>query len=1187
MKLSRVEIHGFKSFAQRTELNFDKGITGIVGPNGSGKSNIADAVRWVLGEQSAKILRGSKMEDVIFNGTQTRKPLPYCEVSLQFDNEDRALNSPYSEVLVTRRVYRNGEGEYFLNRSNCRLRDILELFRDTGIGKEGYSIIGQGRIEEILSTKGEERREVFEEAAGIVTFRVRKEQAERKLDKTRENLNRVNDIIDEISARIEPLASQAKTAQEFLSLSKHLRQLEVDSYLIRHDKLYKRLNSLKELTDGLESAIQSHDIQLKELSQLRSLQESMLELLEEQDKEAKDTFNQAQENRHSSEQEVQTHQNKLAALELEEQRLAEQLKKDEDSIIDLRLLFSQNENERLARLEQQKNAVTKLKLDEKHLAALLHEADEAEENLDIHKGKIITALTQMSDAKSMQARQQTMLAQMQERIKEIIQQKDSMMEQKDKLHEQAENSQILLKEADNRLAVLIEDALSIENKHKIAKSRLNAAIISLQEIANQVQTAQNRLKLLEDLTREYEGYNNAVKKALQYAAGNPKVYGVVAQLISVPKEYETALDMILGGTLQHIVTDDEHTAKSLIDYLRNNRLGRTTFLPISAIKSRTLNNAEKQLLSHPGCIGIASELIQYDEKLSGIVESILGRTVLVTNMDAGISLSKKSKQSFNVVTLAGDVLRAGGAMTGGTSQSRASSLLGREREIMELKGFINSSQGQLSQAKDEKEKANQNLLDLTLLSDESAHAVNQQKIIFARQQERCNNAQNELETALKRLVDIQGAMTQLEEAIAETQKDLSAVKLLADTEAVDQQSLENETNELQNLLLIARKNVEQQREKLSSSQQLCNNLAHKFDLVSRDKSRVEKEINHLSTSTQRIALDIKRIKDNILLCEQTIQELSLSLLHSSSLVTQAKDKWDDVAKRRIQTQAQQKVNINGIEQLHESIAQDKEKLHRNELVMARTENELQNLSDYIFNSYELTHALAQEQRSKEKVDLPQTELEIKKIKQRIRDMGSINVGAVEEYALTCERFDNLTHQRNDAQQAEQDLLDLIEQLLGKMEIQFVAEFKKLNDFFTETFVRLFGGGKAELILSDVSKPLSCEIEVAAQPPGKKLQMLSLLSGGERALTAIAILFAMLKLKPTPFCILDEIEAALDEANINNFADYLSEYAQSTQFIIITHRKGTMACCDVLYGVAMEEKGISSMVSVNLQQYTAS
>ncbi|NLA53318.1 MAG: AAA family ATPase, partial [Clostridiales bacterium] len=426
MKLSRVEIHGFKSFAQRTELNFDKGITGIVGPNGSGKSNIADAVRWVLGEQSAKILRGSKMEDVIFNGTQTRKPLPYCEVSLQFDNEDRALNSPYSEVLVTRRVYRNGEGEYFLNRSNCRLRDILELFRDTGIGKEGYSIIGQGRIEEILSTKGEERREVFEEAAGIVTFRVRKEQAERKLDKTRENLNRVNDIIDEISARIEPLASQAKTAQEFLSLSKHLRQLEVDSYLIRHDKLYKRLSSLKELTDGLEAAIQSHDIQLKELTQLRISQESMLELLEEQDKEAKDAFNQAQENRHNSEQEIQTHQNKLAALALEVLRLAEQLKEDEDSIIDLRLLFSQNENERLARLEQQKDAEIKLKLDEEHLAALLHEADEAEENLDIHKGKIITALTQMSDAKSMQARQQTMLTQMQERIKEIIQQKDSM-----------------------------------------------------------------------------------------------------------------------------------------------------------------------------------------------------------------------------------------------------------------------------------------------------------------------------------------------------------------------------------------------------------------------------------------------------------------------------------------------------------------------------------------------------------------------------------------------------------------------------------------------------------------------------------------------------------------------------------------------------------------------------------------
>lgn len=1187
MKLSRVDIYGFKSFAQRTELHFDKGITGIVGPNGSGKSNIADAVRWVLGEQSAKILRGSKMEDVIFNGTQTKKALPYCEVSLQFDNEDRALNSPYSEVLVTRRVYRNGEGEYFLNRSNCRLRDVLELFRDTGIGKEGYSIIGQGRIEEILSTKGEERRQVFEEAAGIVTFRVRKEEAERKLNKTRENLIRVNDLIDEISDRIGPLSEQAKTAQEYLSLSEQLRGLEVNSYLLRHDRLYNRLSSMKDLTRSIQATVQSNDLKLHELSRLRISQENLLETLEDQDKEAKNAYNQALEHHRSIEQQVQNRKNQLITLQLDEDRFEQGLNKNSAAISDLRSLFSQNENEGLTQFELQREAEAICKQDSVSLAALLNDAKFAEEKLDTHKTKIITALTRMSDAKSTQTRQQTMLAQMQERIEDISAQNDDIREDEKNLSSQAEKFKLILQEMEGHLSVLIDDSLAIEKKLSLAKARMDTALKNLQEKNAQILAAQNRLALLEDLARDYEGYHLAVKKSLQYAFGNPKVYGVVAHLITVPKDYETAFDMILGGALQHIVTEDEQTAKNLIEYLRNNKLGRTTFLPISAIKSRVLNREEKLLLNGSGCIGIASELIKYDEKLTGIVESILGRTVLVDDMNAGIALSRKARQSFNVVTLSGDVFRAGGAMTGGTSQGRASSLLGREREIAELKELISSSQVLLTQAKEDKEKAAHELLSLTALKEESLESVNQQRIVFARQQERCDNAQKELDAAQKRLEDMQGAITQLREGIADIQEDLSVVQLQAASEAVDQKSLEEETAILQNLLLIARKKAEQQREKLASSQLLCSNASHQFDLVLRDKSRVEKEIASLESNTGKITQEIRHTKKSIKSLVEIIQDLSVEIRHSSQSVTAVQERWDNISQKRSQTQIKQKACVNEIEGLHAAISQDNEKLHRNELVYARTESELQSLSDYIFNMYELTYALAQEERSPDKFDLPQAEMDIKKIKAQIRGMGSINVGAVQEYAQTKERLDNMTVQRDDAQRAEQDLMNLIDQLLGKMEIQFVEEFKKLTTFFAETFVRLFGGGKAELILSDKTRPLSCDIEVAAQPPGKKLQMLSLLSGGERALTAIAILFAMLKLKPTPFCILDEIEAALDEANISNFSDYLSEYAQSTQFIIITHRKGTMACCDALYGVAMEEKGISSMVSVNLHQYTAS
>lgn len=1187
MKLSRVDIHGFKSFAQRTELNFDKGITGIVGPNGSGKSNIADAVRWVLGEQSAKILRGSKMEDVIFNGTQTKKALPYCEVSLQFDNDDRALNSPYSEVLVTRRVYRNGEGEYFLNRSNCRLRDILELFRDTGIGKEGYSIIGQGRIEEILSTKGEERRQVFEEAAGIVTYRVRKEEAERKLSKTRDNLLRVSDLIEEISGRLCPLEEQAKTAQEYLSLSERLRGLEINLYLSRHDRLFNRLSGLKEVIDSLRDKVQQNDLNLHDLSQQRISKEDLSETLENQDQEAKKTFNALKEYFHSIEQNRQSERSRLTAFQIDEQRKSEELKKNETTINNLKRSLVQNEDERSLQLEQQIQAEAVCIKDEEYLSELLKGAHLVEVNLDTHKGKIISALTRMSDAKSMQARQQTMLLQMQEKYKDIqLQNHEALKNEKD-LIVQADTLKKSKFDAEKNLSDLIEDALLIENKLSLANTDMEKSNNQLQEKTSQVQTAQNRLTLLEDLARDYEGYHIAVKKALQYAVGNEKVRGVVAQLITVPKQYETALDMILGGALQHIVTDDEQTAKSLIEYLRSNKLGRTTFLPISAIKGRTLNREEKQLLNQEGCIGIASELITFDQKIKGIAESLLGRTVLVDDMKTGITLTRLAKQSFNVVTLAGDVFRAGGAMTGGTSQTRSSSLLGRKREIGELKEYISETLVLLVQAKETKEKAARFVIELNQSKDESQEIISQQKIVLARQQERCDHAEKELRFTKNQLDELRRALIQLEAAITDIKEDLTAVNLQTQTDATDQKSMDEETVKLQNSLSIVRNQVEQQREKVASSIQLRNTYAHQYDLTSRDRSRVEKEISLLVLNTQKISKDLEQTKKDIDKLLQTIADFDVVFLEAEEAVRMAQENWDHISQSRSQIQSQLKNCVNEIERLHEMILLDNDKLHRNELLFARHESELQSLSDYIFNMYELTYALAREERSEDKIDISKTETEIKAIKQRIREMGSIHVGAVEEYAQTRERLQSMHLQHDDALQAERDLINLIDQLLGKMELQFLEEFKKLNNFFAETFSRLFGGGKAELILSDNSKPLVCDIEVAAQPPGKKLQMLSLLSGGERALTAIAILFAMLKLKPTPFCILDEIEAALDEANISNFADYLSEYAQSTQFIIITHRKGTMECCDALYGVAMEEKGISSMVSVNLHQYTAS
>ena len=607
-------------------------------------------------------------------------------------------------------------------------------------------------------------------------------------------------------------------------------------------------------------------------------------------------------------------------------------------------------------------------------------------------------------------------------------------------------------------------------------------------------------------------------------------------------------------------------------------------MPISAIKGRSLSREERSLLSMPGCLGVASELVECDPRHARIIESILGRTVIAEDMDSGIALSRRARQSFHVVTLAGDVFRAGGAMTGGTSRSRAGSLLGREREIAELKESIRVSQEQYAQAETSKHQASIELDELARLADECSEALSQHQILVAREQERSQNARRELENVRLRRIDVEAALEQIQQAIAEIEADLHATSEQTQSEAVDQQILEQETQKLQQRLLQARQTAESQREKVTVLIAQQGDLTHKYDILRRDRERWVKEINSLEASAAKKAIEADQLR------EQQISHLDLITLHeeavkaSSDLAADRQKAWDMVAKKRNEIQGRQKACADETEKLHTLHAQESDKLHRNELVIARTENEIQSISDYIFNSYELTYALARELRREDKIDLPRAELEIKSIKQRIREMGTVNVSAVEEYALTRERHDNMIAQRDDAQKAEQDLVTLINQLLGRMETQFFTEFTKLNQYFSETFSRLFGGGKAELILSNPSEPLTCDIEVAAQPPGKKLQLLSLMSGGEKALTAIAILFAMLTLKPTPFCILDEIEAALDEANIGYFAEYLVEYAKSTQFIIITHRKGTMESCDALYGVTMEEKGVSGMVSVDLQRY---
>lgn len=1184
MKLKRLEIYGFKSFAQKTEIAFNQGITGIVGPNGSGKSNIGDAVRWVLGEQSAKALRGAKMEDVIFSGTEKRKPMPYCEVSLVFDNEDGALNSQFTEVMVTRRVYRSGEGAYYLNKNTCRLKDIVELFRDTGIGREGYSIIGQGKIDGILSAKGEERRDVFEEAAGIVTYRARKEEAERSLAKTRDNLLRVQDIIEEIQGRIEPLQAQAEAARRYLTLSERLKVLEVNVFLVRHDLLNERIAGLKANLQEQEQVIGDFQARLEELHRLRESLAANQETLENELLVIRQTVEETTARHTGQIQAKERVTASIQAIETEIARLEETNLESERRLNELSALFEKGNQDKAAVDEKIALAGRRAEEETKRLEALLLECQQAEQALDAHKENILSAVNRLSDFKSMEARQQTMLTQLDGQMKQVDALIDNKRELADRLEAQYRSAQEQKKQQDKVLQALEQDAKALQYA---LQEKIKSVADGQEEIrrsAAKIQADQSRLTLMEEMSKGYEGYFGAVKKALAFAQHDSKVHGVVAKLLEVPKAYETAMDMILGGQLQYIVTEDENTAKRLIDYLRTNRLGRTTFLPLSAIQPRKLNQEERAVLSLPGCVGVASELIHYAPEYQPVVENLLGRTLVVRDLEAGIAVMKRGRHQFSVVTLAGDVMRAGGAMTGGTSQNQAISLLSREREMKELQAGLVMQKQDFDALEAAHKQQLEEKAGTERLLQEAVARMHDEEIAVARDQERQTAAQQEWQKAKDELVQAQEAKEQLRLSIEEISRDLETASRQSQGVTVDREAMEQKTVALQTALYEKREEADALRETVTRLQMDFQDFVHSVEVIQRDRVRWQDEMAHLS---ERLGRNRQRQSDYVEEKKQKLSSLTV-ICHELELAAEGKQQAEAAYQAHDQERRacalKQHEAVDESERLHVEMQSLNQKHHRVELVLSRTEDELHQMTDHIWNTYELTYATSEPLRLQEGFELGASDREVAAIKAEIRNMGPINIHAVEEYSQTKERYDHLVEQRADAEKAEQDLLTLIDKLLSKMEKQFVVEFDKMNEYFQQTFTRLFGGGKAALQLSDPSQPLTCGIDIVAQPPGKKLQLLSLLSGGERALTAIAILFAMLKLKPTPFCILDEIEAALDEANIGYFADYLAEYAKTTQFIVVTHRKGTMERCDALYGVAMQEKGVSGMVSVNMENY---
>lgn len=1196
MRLTKLTIYGFKSFAKRTEIVLPQNITAIVGPNGSGKSNIADAVRWVLGEQSAKTLRGNSMQDVIFNGTTQRRAMNFCEVGLTFDNSDGQLPIEYQEVTILRRVYRSGDSEYLLNGTTCRLRDIVDLMRDTGVGREGYSIIGQGRIDEILSQRSEDRRAVFEEAAGISRFRSRKEEAEGRLKKAEENLLLVDNLLDQLTAILAPLKEEADTAREYLRLSAQLKELDLRLYFIRKERTEKKEIEAEQLVLQLTDSVQAVQNALEADSAERERMDGIVSGLQERLSDAHAALLERKELFFAAKELVTDLQNKLQAGKEEQERLNIEENSLKARLKLMEATLNQSEDGMAKASDYMRQAREELDKRRNRLDSSTRNVEQLEEELSRHNARVMNRLSRIQDAKTSQARQLAMQQAMQTRRVEI----EAQLTEGEKAGQELKQKYQIAKESLQSEEKLLADCQRKAEETQNASETLLSGILQKQKEIHELQQSYRetaaRLRTLKELQEGMEGYQYSVRNALNHAkkTGMNGVRGVIAMLLRVPGQYETALDMALGAAMQNIVTDTEQEAKQLIDYLRSNHLGRATFLPISTVKGRTLTAQERQVLTMDGCLGVASELISFEEKYRGIVESLLGRTVVARDLDCAIPIMKKANHAFRLVTLNGDVMHPGGSMTGGSIQQKAQNLLGREREISELSQKTRQMEKTGQEVQQELTRMEEGRQQSRDKAAQAAEALRQQDIAVARDTEHLSAAKAEMESHESRLDALRDAIRQIDESLEGISEELKRIEGLAKTAETDDEDLSAKTELLSERLDNARREKEKLQETVTDAMLLVQGAEHDADVLRRDTSRLRED--RLSCNQQLMTIEERR--SNALLHEQE----NIKALHEAEASIGQKEQAIQAAEKNVEeTDASLKAageELRDIQSRLETgntmLLRESEKQHRAEAQLERTRAEKEQLAQRLWHSYELTHAGAEETLAA--IDVHRTdnwrddfnekaaEDTASAYRQSIRSMGDINTGSIEEYTKMAERHTELTTQKEDLNKAKADLQELIEDLLKQMETVFVSQFSDLQTYFAECFTRLFGGGYGEISLSDPKNPLDCGIEIIVQPPGKKRQILSLFSGGERALTAIAILFAMLRLKPTPFCILDEIEAALDDANIATYADFLKEFSEGTQFIVITHRKGTMERCDTLFGVAMQEKGVSSMVSVNLTDY---
>ena len=1161
MYLKRIEMQGFKSFADKTIIELMPGITSVIGPNGSGKSNISDAIRWILGEQSMKSLRGSKSQDLVFAGTQSRKSLGYAEASLVFDNSDGSLPIEYTEVIVTRRIYRTGESEVFINKNQCRLKDVLELFMDTGIGRDGYSIIGQGKIDEILSNKSENRRHIFEEAAGIVKYRVRKEESEKKLERTKLNLLRINDILTEIEANIEPLKAQSEKAKQYLTLREELKNIEIGLFLHNIEK-YKK--ELEEISENEKIIVQNYKDEETKLEKIKKDKEELKAKIEEITQKIEDMSNVGFESQKEIEQlnsEISVANTRKINNDENSERLKKEIEELKEKIKDFNAEIEQKK-EKKGRLKENKARFEKeLNEKEEELKRLTSKLSEKELEIEGYKQKVEQNVDKkyelQSDINTNEINHENYVKrqkQIENEIQNNISELDASRIKKSDISKQ-------FQEIDNKHSKLVKQIEEASEETKEANKKIDEFEKLIQTSLNDMRIKESKLKFLIETEKEKEGYIKSVKS-----------------LLEVSEEYETAIEMCLGASLQNIVTETEEDAKKLVAHLRKNNLGRASFLPISSVKGKKL---EKIKGTQKGVIGIASDLIKYSKKYEQIIISLLGRTVIVDNMDTAIKVAKQNGYSFRIITIEGDLINPSGAITGGSVTKKTVNILGRGREIEKLEKDIKKIKEKIEKTKDEKTKYEKSVESILEKSKELERQLQEMEITYATEKQKMISIEEVVSKLEKRLEKLREEKINLEDKKKETIEDKDKINKEIDIITQENEKLNKMIKEYAELNKDDQKYIDNLNEDITDLKISVSSFDESELSIQEMEDRIKTDIENANKNIEHKEKDIKELSDTNIEIDKQIEQINKKIFEIKKDVETSGEKIEKLKQDRIYKNEELEKQENEINEKFNIIEDLKSKILKLDVRKEKLDNYVQDVINKMWEEYELTpNGVGDDYKKPDNIS--NTQKRVNELRKEIKELGSINVDSIEEYKALKERYDFMCEQRLDLESTMTKLRNMISEMTTIMKKQFKEKFKEINKNFVEVFQELFGGGKASLKLEDEKNILESGIEINVQPPGKKLQNMMLLSGGERAFTAIALLFAILKINPSPFCVLDEIEAALDDVNVYRFAEYLKNFSQDTQFLVITHRKGTMEVADTVYGVTMEENGISKLLSMKLK-----